>query len=146
MKILAVASAGGHWIQLLRLKPAFQGQEVVFMSTKQQFKSMVPDSEFFLIPDFNRKDKFLILKSLFGVWKTLKQIKPDFIITTGAAPGLICIFLGRLMGSKTIWLDSIANVEKLSMSGKIAKLMANHVYTQWPDLEMGKVKYRGKVL
>ncbi|RXG12920.1 oligosaccharide biosynthesis protein Alg14 [Leeuwenhoekiella aestuarii] len=146
MKILAVASAGGHWIQLLRLKPAFTDHQLVYMSTKEEFRMMVPDSQYFVIPDFNRKKKILIFKSLLEIWRSLKSIKPDLVITTGAAPGLACILVGRILGFKTVWLDSIANVEQLSMSGKIATYLSNHVYTQWPELESDKVKYSGKVL
>lgn len=146
MKILAVASAGGHWIQLLRLMPAFEGNEVIYVSTKKSFASMVKNNEFKTIDDVNRKDKFDLLRSMNNVFIMLREVKPDVIITTGAAPGLITLILGRFLGSKTIWIDSIANVEKLSMSGKIASLFAHHIYTQWPDIAKGKVKFSGNIL
>ena len=33
-KILVVASGGGHWIQMLRLRPAFEGLDVAFVSVE----------------------------------------------------------------------------------------------------------------
>ena len=59
---------------------------------------------------------------------------PDVIVSTGAAPGYIALRLGRLLGSRTIWLDSIANVERLSMSGEIVGRHADLWLTQWPQL------------
>jgi UDP-N-acetylglucosamine:LPS N-acetylglucosamine transferase len=68
------------------------------------------------------------------------------IVTTGAAPGLFGIFIGKVLGVKTIWIDSIANVEKLSLSGKIASRMADRVYTQWEHLATPKIIYAGNIL
>ena len=146
MKILAIASIGGHWIQLLRLRPAFEGAEVEFMSTNAKFSTMVPGHRFYSIPDSNRKDKVKMIKSFYNVFSIIFKAKPDVIITTGAAPGLMGIVAGRLLGVKTIWVDSIANVKHLSMSGKIASKFANYTYTQWPDIANSKVLFKGNVL
>ena len=32
-RVLAVASSGGHWVQLRRLAPAFEGQDVAYLTT-----------------------------------------------------------------------------------------------------------------
>lgn len=146
MKILAAASAGGHWIQLLRLTHAFEGNEVVYICTKKEFGSMVSGSEFHHVKDVNRKNIIGLIKSFFQIWKLITKIKPKLIISTGAAPGLMCIIVGRIFRIKTVWIDSIANVDQLSMSGKIATKFASEVYTQWPDLANGKIKYNGNVL
>lgn len=146
MKVLAVASVGGHWIQLLRLKPAFENTELCFMTTKESFSSMVPEHRFFVIPDFNRNDKMKIISSFFTIFSIIRKEKPDLIITTGAAPGLMALVAGKLCGAKTIWVDSIANVEELSLSGKIASKIVDKVYTQWPDLANAKIIYKGNVL
>src|SRR5690349_7539714 len=134
MKVLAIASVGGHWIQLLRLREAFNGCDVEFMSTKESFASMVPNHVFHTIPDSNRWNKLLLLKSFFDIYKRIAKIKPDVIVTTGAAPGLMGILAGRILGIKTVWVDSIANAEQVSLSGRIAIKFASRVYTQWPEL------------
>ena len=146
MKILAVSSIGGHWIQLLRLMPAFEGSEVEFMTTKQNFSTMVEGNKFYSIPDGNRWNKYGLVKCFFRILSIVRKSKPDVIITTGAAPGLIALFIGKLFGIKTIWVDSIANCEQISMSGKIATKVADIVYTQWEHLADSKIKFRGNVL
>lgn len=146
MKVLAVASAGGHWIQLLRLSIAFKEHELIYASTKHGFGEMVKGHNFHVLPDSNRKNKFGLIKTFIQVLKLVYNIKPGLIVTTGAAPGLMCIAAGRLLGIKTVWIDSIANVEELSMSGKIAAKIANVIYTQWPDLATGNIRYSGNIL
>ncbi|MFC5271567.1 oligosaccharide biosynthesis protein Alg14 [Adhaeribacter terreus] len=146
MKILAIASAGGHWIQLLRLLSAFEGHDISFMSTKASFASTVNGMSFYAVPDANRWNKLKLIYLAFRVAKVVYTLKPQVIISTGAAPGLMGIIAGKLLGSKTIWVDSIANVEKVSLSGKIALHFADKVYTQWPDLATQKITFAGNVL
>jgi UDP-N-acetylglucosamine:LPS N-acetylglucosamine transferase len=146
-KILAIASIGGHWIQLLRLMPAFKDQEVTFISTMASFAGTVSGHKFYTVPDANRSNKFDLFKCALAVsWIVFFKIRPNVIITTGAAPGLIGLVAGKVIGAKTIWIDSIANVDKLSMSGSIALKIADRVYTQWEHLATSKVTYSGNVL
>ncbi|MVN22038.1 glycosyltransferase family protein [Mucilaginibacter arboris] len=146
MKVLAIASAGGHWIQLLRLKPAFEGHSLVFMSTKLCFAETVKGYNFYRIPDANRREKLRLFYSMFCITKRIILLQPDLVITTGAAPGLLGIIAGKICGAKTVWIDSIANVEKISMSCKIASSFADRTYTQWPELTTEKIIFNGNVL
>lgn len=60
--------------------------------------------------------------------------RPDIVISTGAAPGYLALRLARLAGARTIWLDSIANVDQLSLSGLKVGRYASLWLTQWPHL------------
>lgn len=145
-KILAVASGGGHWIQLMRIKKAFDGCTVIYVSTHQGYEKIVHDKKFYKISDGNRWSKIKLMKMAVEIRKIIIKEKPDVIITTGAAPGLFAVIWGRLSGSKTIWLDSIANVDIISLSGRIAKRFAHFHLTQWEGLADNKTAYRGNVL
>jgi UDP-N-acetylglucosamine:LPS N-acetylglucosamine transferase len=146
-KVLAVASGGGHWIQMLRLNPAFADFDVAFVGVNSSYGSQVGNRKFYAVNDATRWNKFgLIEMALRLAWIILKE-RPDVIISTGAAPGYMAIRIGRLLGAKTIWLDSIANVETLSMSGAMVGPHADLWLTQWPSLETPKGPfYRGSVL
>ena len=155
-RILAVASGGGHWIQLYRLRPAFDGCDVTWATTQAGFRDMVeadaaargqPKPGFATILDANRWQKIRLLRSLLGLaWLVLKT-RPDVVITTGAAPGFFALRLGGLMGARTVWLDSVANASALSLAGQKAGKHADLWLTQWPELasEEGP-DYRGSVL
>ncbi|MBC5773720.1 oligosaccharide biosynthesis protein Alg14 [Pontibacter sp. KCTC 32443] len=146
LKVMAIASAGGHWIQLLRLMPAFENCSIIFISTNSSFSDTVKGYDFHAVTDANRWNKLRLIKMVYEVYKLVNNIRPNVIISTGAAPGLAGMVIGRFLGAKTIWIDSIANVEKLSLSGSIASVVANRVYTQWPDLRTGKIIFNGNVL
>lgn len=146
MKILAIANAGGHFIQLLRLMPAFEGHEIAYMTSKKNFKDFVPGCKFYFIPDANRSSKWKLIIGFFKVMKVIVTHRPKVIITTGAALGLMGLVAGKFTRSKTIWVDSIANAEEISLSGKLAAKVANRCYTQWPDLANSLFIYNGNVL
>jgi UDP-N-acetylglucosamine:LPS N-acetylglucosamine transferase len=134
-KVLAVASGGGHWVQLLRLLPAIDAQtDVTFVTVNAAYASQVPGRRFRLINDATRWNKFGLLRMLLKILWILLSERPDVVISTGAAPGFFAIRIGKMMGCRTIWLDSIANVERLSLSGQEVGRWADLWLTQWPHL------------
>ena len=133
-KILAVASGGGHWVQLLRLMPAFGNLDVVFVTVNSIYRDQVPDRKLYLVRDATRWNKFgLVVMALKLTWIICKE-RPHAVVSTGAAPGFLAVVIGRMFGARTIWLDSIANVEQISMSGDRVGRYADLWLTQWAHL------------
>jgi len=146
-KVLAISSGGGHWVQLLRLRPAFEGCEVTYATVREGYRNDVKGAEFHLIPDSNRWNKLALLKSAFGVLCLLLRVRPDVVVTTGAAPGFFGVRIGKLMGARVVWVDSVANAEELSMSGRNVGSFVDLWLTQWPHLAQdGGPKFFGSVL
>jgi len=146
-RLLAVASGGGHWIQLLRLLPAFVDCEVVFATVHKAYCADVHGYKFYSVPDATRRTKIRLIRAALKLFCIICKERPDVVISTGAAPGYIAIRIAKLIGAKTIWLDSIANAEQLSMSGTMAGRHTDLWLTQWADLarESGP-HFRGAVL
>lgn len=146
-RLLAVSSGGGHWVELLRLSPVFEKHDVAFVTVNDSYRTQVRGRRFYRVNDASRWNKvglvILALRLAFIVWKE----KPEVIISTGAAPGYFALRLGSLMGARTIWLDSIANVERLSLSGQLIGKHAQLWLTQWPHLAAPEgPHYHGAVL
>lgn len=145
-KIFAVASIGGHWVQLLRIaRPMERDYEVVYLCTHSKCATMVEGQKFYLMEDYSRWDAWKMIPSFFKVWGIVRKENPEAIMTTGAAPGLTCLMVGKMLGKKTIWVDSIANVQHLSASGRIALKFASKIYTQWSDLATPQVTFAGNI-
>ena len=82
-----------------------------------------------------------------GVLRVVLKERPSVVVSTGAAPGLFGVIFGKLGGARTIWIDSIANAEELSMSGRLAGRWADLWLTQWPELAReGGPAFEGAVL
>ncbi len=146
-KLLAVSSGGGHWIQLLRVSAAFDNCEVTFVTTHDSYRSQVKDCRFWTVNDSNLSSRLGLVKTAAQLTRIIWAEMPDVVISTGAAPGYFALRLARLIGARTIWLDSIANVEKLSISGSRIGRYADLWLTQWPHLARPKgPHYVGSVL
>ena len=160
-RVLAIASGGGHWVQLMRLIPAWDGCAVTYVTTDAGFRGEVeaiaaargqPRPDFHVVPDANRWQKLRLLRSLLRIAAILMRVRPHVIITTGAAPGYFALRLGRMTGARTVWIDSIANAEELSLAGRKAGRHADLWLTQWEHLAAPEgpgrrsPEYRGSVL
>lgn len=146
--VLAAASAGGHWTQLLRLRPAWEGCDVAYVTTDPSLAdAVISGSRFYSVAEASRWEKAKLVKSAIQVAGILIRERPDVIITTGAAVGYFAILFGRLLGCRTLWIDSIANAEEVSLSGQKAGRIADLFLTQWPELEKdGGPTFKGSVL
>ena len=135
IKVLAISSGGGHWVQLLRLRPAFANCDTVYATVGEGYRAdLDPASKFRLIPDANRWNKVGLARALYAVFRLIWRERPDVVISTGAAQGYFAMRIGRLFGARTIWVDSIANGEELSLSGRKAGPHATLWLTQWAHL------------
>lgn len=133
VQVLAICSSGGHWVQMRRIAPAFQGARVIYASPLKDYPREL-NGEHVTIPDANRWNKLRLLWMSVQVALLVLRKRPSHIVSTGAAPGYVAIRVGKLIGAKTMWLDSIANAEKLSLSGQKAGKHADRWLTQWPHL------------
>ena len=134
-KILAVASGGGHWLQMRRLYPAFDGLDTAFVSVHPNYAQQVPGHRFYAVRDITRWDRWGLLVLVLQLTRILLIERPRVVITTGSAPGLFALTLAKfLLRARTIWIDSIANCEQLSSSGRRARFVADVWLTQWPQL------------
>ena len=134
--VLAVASRGGHSKQMDLIVPAFNEPcfKVVRVTTWIKHRPTNPGFGIPSIPDATRWSVTKNISCLFSLVKIIHAIRPALIISTGAAPGVLAITVGRLYGIPSIWVDSLANTEHLSLSGKIACKLSNVTLTQWKHL------------
>ena len=91
-----------------------------------------------------------VFRGLLDSLVVIRKVNPDAIVcvaTSLAVPLCIC---GRLMGKKTVFIESITRVSTPSVTGKILSRLhlCNRHYVQWPEAESlyPAAIYRGSVL
>lgn len=146
-RVLAVASAGGHWMQLRMLAPAFAGHEVTWITTLPGLAEQAGAAPAHVVPDCNRDTRLRALACAAALaWRVLR-LRPHVVISTGALPGVLALAAGRLVGARAIWVDSIANAEEMSASGRLAARVATHRLSQWADVARAEgAAHAGSVL
>jgi hypothetical protein len=152
LKICAGASAGGNMNQLLRLLehaerwpslPAFYITTMPELAAKLEKKGRV-----YVVGECNRHHPLKALMILFKGFKIVFKERPDVIITTGSMPiAMVCI-VSKLFSTKVVWIDSIANTERFSVSGRLMRHVADLFLTQWPKLaeKYSNVEYAGAII
>lgn len=129
------------------LRDSFADCRTVYVNTLPGLGEKSGVDDVYVVVDCNR-DKWLSnLRCVFQLCKIVMREKPDVVLSTGAAPGLLGLILGKSFGARTVWIDSVANSEKLSLSGKLAGKLCDLWITQWSHLAHdGGPRYYGSVL
>jgi hypothetical protein len=146
--VLAVASAGGHFNQLMLLRPGFEGQQVIYVTTLAGLAEEFGALPARRVPDCNANTPLRALGCLAVTGWHVMRLRPRAVVTTGALPGVFALFWGRVAGARTLWIDSVANAEELSSSGRMARRIAHCTLSQWPAVAAAEdgVEYQGSVL
>ncbi len=146
-RILAIASAGGHWMQLMQLRPAFAHHAVTYLTTLPGLAEQAGAAPSHVIPDCNRDTPLQVARCTVALAGHVLRLRPQVVISTGALPGVIAFALARMLGARTIWIDSIANAEEMSASGRLARRFATHRLSQWRAVAAAEgADYAGSIL
>jgi len=146
-KILAVSSRGGHWNELQRLILAFEEHNVVFIVAGSGGGSEAWPFPCRIVRDANCQQIIPSLLQGLEVLAIVLRERPDVVISTGASCGFFALLFGKLCGARTIWVDSLANVKKLSLSGRMVRRFADLWLTQWPErARPGGPYFKGSLL
>ena len=135
-------------MQLRRLRSAFEPFDTAYVTIHEDYVVDVPGHRFYVISDITRVSLPRLWVLVPQLAKILLKERPDVVITTGSAPALVCLALAKLLTrARTVWIDSIANCERMSSSGAQARWFADEWLTQWPELAGPKgPRYWGAVL
>ncbi len=146
-RLLALASAGGHWSQLMMVRSAFADADVTYASTVPGADELHQLRHFHVVPDCNRNERLKIILCSVAILILLLRTRPHVVVTTGALPGLITLALAKRLRARTIWIDSVANSSEFSMAGALARKHADLWLSQWPNVaEATGAHFEGSVL
>lgn len=135
--LMLAASFGGHWKQLMVIQSLLTSHDerrLSFVSTSPETPREVTGAGYYQIPDCNAGERFKALRCLGSSLRLMHRLRPDLLITTGALPGLLLAAAAKLTGTRVIWVDSVANAECLSTSGRMASRFVDLCCTQWEHL------------
>ena len=149
LRICLAASAGGHISQLLKLAESWNGYETFCVTTTEVVRDKLSRfGEVYVVGECNREHLIRTISVLLRCIRIVLRQRPDVVISTGAAAGCMLCFLGKMLGAKVVWVDSITNVERLSLSGRMVRYIADLFLVQWPELagRYKRVEFVGTVV
>lgn len=153
-KVLFIASTGGHFAELMQLQSMFKNYDYHIITERTKTNSNLmekhPGRVDYLI--YGTKDHLFsyIFKFAANCFKSIFlyfKIRPKVIITTGTHTAVPMCYLGKMFGSKVVFIETFANSKTKTMSGKMVYPIADVFLVQWEEmLELyPKAIYKGGI-
>lgn len=136
--ICLASSSGGHFEQLMMLKPLIEKYSGYVVTEKIGYDVKAENIPVKYVLPINRTDKTFFLKFIVNIIRSLGivlQNKPDYIISTGALAAVPLMIWTKLLGGKVIYIESFAKINSPNLSGKIAYKFADQFYVQWESMK-----------
>lgn len=140
-KVLFISSTGGHLSEMMMLNDLFKKYDYHIITEKTKttigLKNKYHKKIDYLI--YGTKDHpisypFKLLANCFKSVYFYFKIRPDFIITTGAhTAGPMCC-LGKIFGSKIIYIETFANMHTKTITGRLVYMFADLFIVQWESM------------
>ena len=137
VKICFAASSGGHYEQLLMLKPLMEKYDSFVITEETLYKVKINGEKMYYMKQVNRKEKTFIPRMLANTIRSLKiylEEKPDVVICTGVLAMIPICLISKLAGKKQIYKESFAKVTSATQTGKLLYKYADQFYVQWEQM------------
>jgi UDP-N-acetylglucosamine:LPS N-acetylglucosamine transferase len=136
MKVLLVCSSGGHFKGLFQLEPFWSrhSRRWVTFDTPTTRMALEGEQVHWAYSPTNRNLPNLLRNTLLS-WSVLLHHRPDLILSTGAGVAVPFLILGKLLGHRTVFVESITRIETLSLSARLALPFIDVLYVHWPQLQ-----------
>ena len=147
--LLIVCSSGGHLLQMLEMHDAWEPFERLWVTfDKSDTRSLLRDER--VIHAFGPTNRNIpnLLRNLRLAARLLRDERPSVILTTGAGVAVPFAWIGRLMGIRTIYVESVTRIDELSLSARLIAPVATQVFAQWPELadpSAGRIRFAGNL-
>lgn len=153
MKICFVSSSGGHWEELMCLKPIADQYDSFYVTERGgQAEFCTLANQICLFPQINRHEKYFLMhfiRLFTGASKIMKREHPDLVITTGALIAFPFCVYAKMHNIKVIYIESFARISTASITGKLIYYLhlSDMFLVQWKSLLKiyPKAKYVGGI-
>ena len=140
-KVLFISSTGGHLNELLQLKPLFEKYNYYIITEKDKFTVSLKN-------EYNKKISYLLYGTrkkpfkyffifLLNVFISIFlyfKIRPKYIVSTGTHTAVPICYFAKLFGTKIIFIESFANINTKTLSGKLIYPISNLFIVQWEEM------------
>lgn len=144
-------SQGGHFSQMMALEELFgkypsvlvtdnirATKEIPALTEIKQIEyamSIAKSRNGSLIRQRSRINHFMAyFRLVIECRKIWKKYKPAVIISTGSNIAVPLFWIGKLHGSKTIFIETRAKVYARSLTGILVRYVSDIIFVQWPEM------------
>lgn len=132
-RILFVCSSGGHLDQLLALLPAPAGTEVAIATfMKPDAVAKVAGHRTYELHWPTNRSLTALVRNLRIAARTLRQERPDVIVSSGAAAAVPFFWLGKLVfRTRTVFVECIDRMDNPTLTARLVRPVTDRFVAQW---------------
>lgn len=133
--VLGVASSGGHLDQLVSILLPLEGTCSLAIASfdKEDAQDKKARFRFYSLRYPTNRAVVNNVLNLFRAFRAIKREKPDFIISTGAAPAVPFALIAKLTRRNFIYVEPIDRVVSPTMTAKILRILKVEFVVYWPS-------------
>jgi UDP-N-acetylglucosamine:LPS N-acetylglucosamine transferase len=137
--VLLVCSSGGHLVEMLTLEGAWRDLERTWVTLESAAAEHLLEHERVVYGrgPTNRSISALLC-NLRIAWRVVREERPDAILSTGAGIAVAFFLVGRLLGTRLVFVESMTRVRSLSLTGNIVYPIADAFFVRWPEADTRK--------
>jgi beta-1,4-N-acetylglucosaminyltransferase len=134
VKVLLVCSSGGHLTQLYRLKPWWFEHERMWVTfEKADARSLLADEKVTWAFHPTTRNIPNLVRNLRLALRLMPRYRPDVIVSSGAGVALPFFLLGRLLRSRTVYLEVYDRIDSGTLTGRLCYPIADLFLLQWDE-------------
>jgi beta-1,4-N-acetylglucosaminyltransferase len=149
VQILLACSAGGHLLQLLALRAAWQDYSRLWITDdKSDARSLLHAERVEFAYGPPNRHPVNVLRNVLMAWRVIRRHRPQVVLTTGAGTAVPFAVIARMHGAQVVYVESITRMTSPSVSCRLLAPFADRVYVQWESLSpaVPRSQYAGTIL
>ncbi len=134
--MMLVCTTGGHLLQLLALRAAWEGRSRVWVTHASSDAHSLLDGERVehAYAPTSRNVRNLV-RNAWLAWSVVSRERPRVLITTGAGVAVPFAWIARLRGARIVYVESLTRIDRLSLSARLVAPIVDRLFVQWPELD-----------
>ena len=146
--MLLVCSSGGHLLQLLALREAWEGFDRVWVTFDAgDSRALLAGEEVVHAHQPTNRNVPNLLRNIVLASRVVRRERPFAVVTTGAGVAVPFVWLGRLFGARVVYVETLSRIDRPSLSYRLVAPAVSRTYVQWPELQrtLRRAHYCGTV-
>lgn len=136
-KVCFISSSGGHFEQLMMLKPLMNKYNGFIVTEKTSYNISNNEMNVYYLKQVNRREFTFLYNILINTvisFKIFFKEKPDVVISTGVLATIPMCLIAKVFGKKLIYIESFAKVNSPTLTGNLLYRFADQFYVQWEEM------------
>ena len=145
-ELLLVCSSGGHLLQLLALRDAWEPFSRVWVTfDKSDARSLLAEERTVYAHGPTNRSVKNLFRNLWLSWRVVGRVRPRVVLTTGAGVAVPFAWVARLRGARVVYGESFTRIERTSLSCRLVAPADERIYAQGAELtrDVRRPRYRG---